>query len=144
MVAAMAANDVPFANPFWIMRSTDAALLAAKTTTSGALAFPSINVRGGELLGIPVITSNSVPGSVSGGSIVVLVEASLIDYADDGWLGIDIADQATVEMNSTPSPGAQHRISLWQSNLRALRITRFANWARRRDAAVAVLAGCHY
>jgi hypothetical protein len=56
-----------------IMRASDAAKLAAKRDTAGGAAFPDVTVRGGMLLGIPVIVSTSVPVTVSGGSIVVLV-----------------------------------------------------------------------
>lgn len=144
MVSTMADADVPFLAPAWIMRPADAAKLAAKRDTAGGPAFPDIRVNGGTLLGIPVLTSNGVPSSVSGGSIVVLVDASLIDVADEGLLAVDSADQATLEMSTTPSAGAQQRISLFQSNLRALRVTAFANWARRDDNAVAVLDNVHW
>ena len=142
LVATMADADVPFSAPFSIMRGADAAKLAAKRDTAGAPAFPDVRVNGGTLLGIPIVVSNSVP--VSGGSIVVLVDASLIDYSDEGLLAVDSADQATLEMSTTPSAAAQQRISLFQSNLTALRITTFRNWARRSDAAVAVLDNVHW
>jgi hypothetical protein len=101
-------------------------------------------VRGGELMGIPVLTSNSVPGSTSGGSVVVLVDAASVDVADEGLLAVDVTEEATLQMDSAPASGAQQGVSLWQSDLVGFRITAFRNWQRRHDAAVAYLDAVHW
>jgi hypothetical protein len=101
-------------------------------------------VRGGTLLGIPLLTSNSVPSSVSGGSVVVLVDAASIDVADENLLAVDLTEEAMLQMDSSPASGAQQGVSLWQSNLVGFRITAFRNWQRRHDAAVAYLDAVHW
>jgi HK97 family phage major capsid protein len=144
MVATMADADVPFSAPFWIMRGSDAARLAAKRDTAGGPAFPDVRVNGGTLLGIPVLTTNGVPASLSGGSIVVLIDAAAVDVADEGMATIDTSSEAALQMQSAPSQGEQQAVSLWQSNMTALRVTAFANWRMRHAEAIAVLDNVHW
>jgi hypothetical protein len=144
MVSTMADANVAFASPYWIMKNSDAAWLAAKRDTAGGPAFPDVHVRGGRLLGVPVLTSNSVPASVPGGSIVALVDAASIDVADEGLLAVDLSEQGTLQMDFVPASGAQQGISLWQSHLIAFRVTAFRNWQLRHDAAVAYLDAVHW
>jgi len=144
LLTTVADADVSFTAPAWVMKNSDAARLACKRTTTGGVAFPDVRVNGGTLLGIPVITSNSVPSSVSGGSIVVLVDASQIDVADEGMLAVDSAEHATLQLDSAPSSSAASQVSLWQSGLVGFRLVAFRNWQRRRDAAVAVLDNVHW
>src|SRR5258708_4082515 len=84
LVAALAGQSIGFDSAAWIMTPALAAKLAAVVGSGGAPAFPAITVKGGMLLGIPVLCSNSVSSSISAGTIVVLVEASALDVADDG------------------------------------------------------------
>ena len=56
----------------------------------------AVMAEGGD--GVISVTSNAVPSSTSGGSIIALIDAALIDYADEGLLAIDRArDQAAVQ-----------------------------------------------
>jgi hypothetical protein len=125
------------------MRNADAGKLACKRDTAGGLAFPDITPRGGSLMGIPVITSNAVPSSLSGGSIIALVDAAEILYADDNLISVDSSNEASVQMLDTPSDSAAQMVSLWQSNLVGFRLTAYRNYLRRRDEAVAVLDQVH-
>lgn len=120
----------------WIMNPMTALKLSLKRTSQDVRAFPDITLTGGTWFGLPVIVSNSVPSSVSGGTIIVLVDASEIFLADDGDVVIDVSQEASLQMNSTPSAGAQSLVSLWQNNLIGVRAERFINWARRRNSAV--------
>ena len=136
-------------NPVWIMNPRTARSLALTRTSQDVVAFPGITPNGGTFFGIPVIVSNSV-GAAGAGSpgvtetLVVLLEASEIFLADDGQVQLDASDQASLQMNSTPSAGAQQLVSLWQNNMVGLRAERFMHWARRRDAAVAVMSEVAY
>ncbi|MEJ7667698.1 MAG: phage major capsid protein [Casimicrobiaceae bacterium] len=129
---------------YWIMSRSDAVRLAAKRGTDGSSAFPGVTATGGILLGIPIIASNAVPHTVSAGSVVVLVNASGIDYADNNLLQLSISAEASLQMNSTPDAGAQALVSLFQINAAAVRLTKLANWQRRRATAVAVLDNAHW
>jgi hypothetical protein len=89
-------------------------------------------------MGVPVICSNSVPGSVSGGQIIVALSAGDVDVARGG-ASVDVSERASVQMTDAPGTGAQSLVSLWQNNLTGLRLTVFANWAKRRTTACAYL-----
>ena len=74
----------------------------------------------------------------------MLVNASGIDYADNSLLQLSISTEASLQLNSAPSAGAQQLVSLFQINAAAVRLTKFANWQRRRATAVAVLDNAHW
>ena len=128
----------------WVMRPQDAVALQMLRTSQDVFAFPNINADGGSWFGYPVITSTSVPSSVSGGSIIAFIKQSEIFVADDGGVRIDVSEQASLQMDSAPSTGAQSLVSLWQNNLIGIRAERFINWQRRRDTAVAYIDAVHY
>jgi len=115
----------------------------------GQAEYPGIAAMGGTLLGLPVITSESVNaegGSPAGGRIV-LVKASEILVADDGGIAIDVSRETSLQMNSAPDDPATAStvfVSMWQNNMVALRAERYINWLRRRAEAVAVLEGAVY
>lgn len=128
----------------WVMKPATALGLSLKRTSQDIFTFPDIRIDGGTWFGLPVITSNSVPGSVSGGSIIALVIQDEIFLADDGNITLDVSQEASVQMNSAPSAGAQSLVSLWQNNLVGLRAEREINWQRRRDQAVGYIDGVSY
>jgi len=130
---------ISVASAAWVMRPETALTLSLKRTSQDVFAFPGLSISGGAIFGLPVITSQSVPSSVSGGSIMVLVAQNEIFFADDGAVRIDVSEQASLQMESAPSAGAQSLVSLWQNNLVGIRAERFVNWQRRRDTAVAYI-----
>jgi HK97 family phage major capsid protein len=142
MIASLADAEC-LTSPYWIMRNADAGKLACRRDAQGGLAFPSITPKGGTLLGIPVLTSNAVPASVSGGSIIALVDAAQIEYADENLLAVDASNTATLQLVDDPNNTAAAQVSLWQSDLVGFRLTAYRNWRRRRDEAVAVLDQVH-
>lgn len=139
LIANFINNDIAPKNPYWVMHPITAMALSLKRTAQDIFAFPDITMNGGTFFGIPVITSRSVPKTVSGGSIIVLLDASEIFFADDGQVMLDVSEQASLQMNTAPSAGAQTLVSLWQNNLIGIRAERYMNWKRRRDTAVTYL-----
>lgn len=131
--------NVSTSNGVWVMRPGEAIALSLLRTSQDVFAFPTINAEGGTWFGYPVITSNSVPYTASGGSIIAFVKQDEIFYADEGGVRIDVSNQAALQMDSAPSAGAQSLVSLWQNNLIGIRAERFVNWQRRRDAGVAYI-----
>lgn len=116
-----------------IMSEANAFALSTALTTNGVLLYPNLTAKGGTLLGVPVITSQTA------GNVVALVHAPSILFADDGGVNIDVSREASVEMNTTPtSPvsASSAYVSLWQLNLIGLRAERFINWKRARTTAV--------
>lgn len=131
-----AVNNLDMTTAVWVMTPSTALGLSLKRTSQDIFTFPDITMQGGTWFGLPVVTSNSVPSSVSGGSIIALVIQSEIFLADDGDITLDVSQEASVQMVSNPSAGAQTLVSLWQNNLVGLRAEREINWQPRRAAAV--------
>jgi HK97 family phage major capsid protein len=126
------------------MPSTTALALSLMTNGLGQPEFPGINMMGGTLSGIPVITSEYVP-TVTAGALVILVNASDIYWADEGGFSVDMSQEASLQMNDTGAshnsvtPAAVALVSMFQTNSVAFRAERTVHWARRRPSAVAVL-----
>lgn len=134
------ANNEPD-NAVYIMRPQTAQVLGRLQNPLGQSMFPGVSMRGGTLLGTPVITSNYVPAG-----IVALVNASDIFLADDGQVTVDASREATIQMDGAPTqdstvPTATAGVSMFQTNSVAIRAERYINWARRRDVGVAYLTG---
>lgn len=129
----------------YIMRPQTAQVLGRLQNALGQTMFPGISMRGGTLLGTPVVVSNYVPAG-----IVALINASDIYIADDGQVTVDASREATIQMDTAPNqssvgtsatPVASTGVSMFQTNSVAIRAERYINWARRRDSGVAYLTG---
>lgn len=148
-LAAFPANEITLGGAYWVMTPDTALALSMIRTTGGEnFAYPGINIDGGTWFGMPVITSNSVPHSVSAGSIVALVKPSEVFYADDGAIAIDVSTEASLEMDTAPSgssvtPTAAQLVSMFQTNSMAIRVERVVNWARRRTYGVGYIDNMH-
>jgi hypothetical protein len=64
--------------------------------------------------------------------------------ADDGNVNVDVSQEASLQMNSTPSAGAQTLVSLWQNNMIGIRAEREINWQKKRAQAVCYIDGVAY
>jgi len=123
----------------WVMNPATALSLSLKRTSQDVFAFPTLSATGGTFFGYPVITSNNIALSASPTeSFAILMDPSDILLADGG-LQIDMSMEASLQMSDTPSSAASSMISLWQSNMVALRAERFIYWMKRRSTAVAVI-----
>lgn len=101
----------------------------------GQPAFPNISATGGSILGIPVVTSNTITAAVG----IVAVHAPSVLLADEGGIEIDVSREASLQMDSAPTdpPDATAVFtSLWQMNLVGLRVERFISWGKARATAV--------
>lgn len=143
LFASLVDAGITFIAPALVMRPSTALALAMKRTSADVPAFPGITVAGGSLFGVPVVVSASVPGSVSGGAIIALVDAAEILHAE-GSIQIDASEHASLQMRTDPVSGATTLVSLFQKNLVGLRVVREMNWQVRRAGAVAYLAGVQY
>lgn len=113
------------------------AIHLAKRRTGSAYEFPDLGPRGGSVLGIPVLTSRNVPAGV-----IALVDPTGITANDEG-LQVARATQALLLMADDPDdPDTQGElVSLYQSNLVALRAEIYTSWEVQRPGSVAVLTG---
>ncbi len=132
-ITLMTAANYPVSELVLIMSEANAFALSTALTSNGVLVNASLSAKGGSILGVPVVTSQSA------GSVVALVHAPSILFADDGGVNVDVSREASIEMNTTPtSPvtASSAYVSLWQLNLIGLRAERFINWKRARTTAV--------
>lgn len=147
--AAFTAANIKRAGMVAIMSETQAQALSMMLNALGLRSLPDVNMSGGTLFGIPVITSENVPldgGSPEGGRII-FVSAPNVLLADDGGVAIDVSREASVQMNTAPDDpqtASTVMVSLWQNNLVGLRAERFINWKKRRDAAVQFINDANY
>jgi HK97 family phage major capsid protein len=133
----------------WIMSPVTAMRLSLMTNGLGQPEFPDISMMGGKLQGLPVITSNYVPNSVSGGSMVVLMDASEVYLADDGTVVIDASREASLQMDNAPTNNASTgtgstMVSMFQTDSVAIKAQRFINWQKRRSAGVQYVDAAHW
>lgn len=138
----IAANNAPTSG-VWIMSSTTALALSMMVNPLGQVEFPGITMNGGTFGGLPVITTEYVPTD-SSGSLVALVNASDIYYADEGGLDVSMSTEASLQMDNSPdnpTTASTVLVSLWQRNLVGFRAEMALNFARRRPSAVAWLSG---
>ena len=138
----IAANNTP-TNGVWVMSSATALALSLMVNTLGQREFPGVEMNGGRLNGLPVITSEYVTAD-SNGYFVVLMNASDIYVGDEGGVRIDISREASLEMSDAPSGDATagtgaSLVSMFQTNSVAFRAERTINWKARRSSAVALL-----
>lgn len=135
-VAVLVAAGIEMASPYWVMKPTTALHLASLRVVGGERAFPNVTVVGGDIWGIPVLTT------VAAGDRIVLLDAAEVLFADDG-IDLDSSGQANVEMVTNPgTPTASTvLVSMWQMNLVGLMVRRYVRWRRRREGAVAYISG---
>jgi HK97 family phage major capsid protein len=133
-LTTFATNEIPLNGAYWVMTPDTALSIGLLLNTGGtAFAFPEIDVNGGTFLGLPVITSNSVPHSTSAGAIIALIKPNEVFLADDGGVNITVSGEASLNMDSAPTnnsatPTATSVVSMFQTDSLAIRAERFINW----------------
>jgi hypothetical protein len=116
-------------SPVFIMPGFAAAQLTSQT-------HPNVGFSGGEVSGIPVVTSPYVPFG-----LIVLLDAASVAVAE-GDSAVKVSRDASIEMSNTPAGDAltatgSSLVSLWQSNAVGLLAEHTINWRlMRANAAV--------
>jgi HK97 family phage major capsid protein/HK97 family phage prohead protease len=136
----------------WLMSPTQAVAISMIQNPLGQAEYPTINVNGGTLFGLPVVVSENIRDAATGSpptkaDRIILVSANDILLADEGGVMLDISREASVQMDSAPTnpPTATTvYVSLWQMNLVGIRAERFINWKRRRLEAVQYISDANY
>lgn len=138
LVQAFADNNYPLSGVVLLMSESRAWALGGIVNAVGGAAFPGLGVEGGDLRGITIVGSNAA----SLADIVVAAHAPSVLVADEGQVEIDVSEEASVQMDSSPdnpTTDSTVLVSLWQRNLVGLRAERFINWKKARSTAVQVL-----
>lgn len=149
LVKAFLDAGLQLGNGVWVMTQNRALRLSLMRNALGQKEFPDLTMRGGTFEGMPVIVSQYLPNSASGGDIVVLMDSKEVYMADDGTVTIDASDQVSLEMNDAPTQngltgGGASLVSTWQAGLIAMKAERFINWSKRRSAALAYVDNVHW
>ncbi|MFL9902178.1 phage major capsid protein [Paraburkholderia fungorum] len=122
-----------------VMSPARALAIGSMLTPLGVLAFPNLTMEGGFLMGLKVITSNNVAGTV----IQLLVQDEIF-LSEDAGPQIDISREASIVMDSVPGSASSTPVSMFQNGLVAIRIGQFINWAKRRNLAAGQITGAAY
>ncbi|WP_028229353.1 phage major capsid protein [Paraburkholderia ferrariae] len=106
----------------------------------GGQCFPNLDMEGGTLLGIRVITSNNAaPGTMT------LFIQDEIYLSEDAAPQIDLSKEASIIMDSAPASASSAPVSMFQTGQVAIRVTQMINWQLRRSAgAASQVTGCAY
>jgi HK97 family phage major capsid protein/HK97 family phage prohead protease len=124
-----------------IMPNSLAMVLSFMLNSLGQRAFPDIEIGGGRLAGLPVITSQYAGFGSSYGNVVIVASAENIALADDGVVSVAASREASIEMSDAPGQDATAGtgasvVSMFQTNSIALRAEREIGWKKLRSTAV--------
>lgn len=150
LMATFLASNLQMGSAVWLMTQQTALGISLMVNTLGQQEFMGISMNGGTFLGLPVVTSESIPstgGSPTDGYPIILVNASDILLADDGQVTLDASREASLQMDSAPdSPptASTVTISLWQNNMIAIKAERYINWAKRHSGSVGLITNAKY
>lgn len=141
LVATFVAANLSTQDAILIMSEANAFALGVAVNPLGQQLYPGLGAKGGNIMGIPVITSQAASTNV------ILVDQQGVLFADDGGVTIDVSREASVEMETPvtdPVVAATVMVSLWQQNLIGLRAERFCSWKRARTASVKYVSSAAY
>jgi hypothetical protein len=113
---------------------------ALKVTSTGEQLFPQLTIHGGQIAGCEVFASEGINAQV------IAFDARQV-AASDGGITLDTSNETALQMDSSPDspPSAStNLISLWQSNITALKAERYWSAVPLRSTAVSVITGVNY
>lgn len=115
--------------------------IATMTDAGGRYLFPNIGPRGGELLGIPVLTTRSSAQDSAGGTLSLIDPTGIAGAL--GGMEVDMSEHATLQMSDAPNDAGApiFNVSMFQTNSVAHKAVIYANWNRQRPGSVIVLEG---
>jgi HK97 family phage major capsid protein len=144
LIATFLGNNQDPSGLVLILPASLALALSVQVNALGQGEFPGMTMKGGTLLGLPVIASQYAAMIPGAGNLVIAVNANEIFLADDGQVTVDMSREASLQMDDAPSSNSvtangQSMVSMFQTNSVALRAERFINWVRRRPEAVSFM-----
>lgn len=124
-------------------------LIAVQLAASGNSAFERVGATGGEMFGLPVLTTRMCPLDSSGG-LIALIDGAGISASEEAPF-FDLSRGAMLEMNTaptgsttTPTAATATRVGLFQAEATAIKVIRRIIWKRFRDNAVSIITGADY
>lgn len=135
---AEVATGVNWSTSKFVCNPLTALRLSLHRDAGGNFPFPNAGVNGGDLCGVPLLTSTAVPLTSAGSGPLILIDGSGVQFADGG-MGIATSGQSAIAMSDSPSSPSQ-MVSMFQTNSSALLVVRFINWQRVRVGSVAYIS----
>jgi hypothetical protein len=126
-------QDESLLNASWIMSTAYATFLSTLRGTAGAPSYPGVTALGGELLGIPILTTAGIASNTSPAlGTVLLVDGSQIAQNNNDSVGLDASSEASLVMDDASPAGAQSEVSMFETNSVCLRAQRWLSVARQK------------
>ena len=127
----------------WVTDPKTAIAIGLSEDVAGGRKFPEVGARGGELVGIPVVTSTGSSLDSSGGQLS-LIDPTGISFNADG-IEVSRTVQDVIVMSDDPEndPDPQ-MVSLFQTESAALKSVIRANWDPQRTGGVVTITGAQY
>lgn len=108
--------------------------------------FPGVTANGGVLEGDPLFTGDNV----TSGHLILLKPSDIWRIGESG-VRVELSREATIEMSSaptgegfTPTAQSQNAVSMFQSEMTAIKVVREINVQKRRSHAVQLITGAGY
>ncbi|HEY0941897.1 MAG TPA: phage major capsid protein [Steroidobacter sp.] len=108
----------------FITSTANCAALALMTDSLGNRSFPTVTATGGTLAGLPLLASGSAPANT-----LVAVDGAEILVADRSEVEISTSKFALIDQDDGPE--GTNRVSMFQTESTAIRLTRWLNWHLR-------------
>ncbi|HEY0464198.1 MAG TPA: hypothetical protein VGC79_08320 [Polyangiaceae bacterium] len=115
-------------------------ILASQLALFGSQ-FPNLGINGGELLGLPALTTVGSPRDTSGGQLA-LIDGSSVGLAMDSFT-LEETQQAMISMSDMPGSESVF-VNLFQAEAMAIKALFRVNWRLMRPGAALALTGCNY
>jgi HK97 family phage major capsid protein len=126
---------------FLLVDPSTAKVLATKTTTTGAAAFPQVGFAGGQIGGATVLVTDALAAGT-----LLLIDAAAV-AASAGSVGLAVVRHGDLQFETVPdSPAISTSVlrSLWQHNLTGLKAERAFGAELLRTSSAALLSAANY
>ena len=131
---------------YWVMNPALATALQLMRNEFGQKVFPDINMNGGTLEGMPVVTGDNINAA----HFILLKPAEIWRIGDLG-VTVSLSKDATIEQSSaptgegdTPTAASQALVNMFQNEMTAFKVVRPVNFQKRRSTAVAYISDAAY
>jgi len=127
---------------FFITTRTIAEALSFLPDSAGAAAFPTMTPTGGTIAGVPVIVCDEVTSGE-----IILCDAQQVAAGTQGTLVLDAATETSIQFDTapdSPTTASTNIVSLYQSDIIALKAERWLGAKLLRTAGAAKITGAAY
>ena len=141
LIGAFIANNTSVAGAVIVMQEGLALTIGLMRNNLGQKEFPDLNMSGGFIEGIPVVTSQNAPAGQ-----ITMIKPSQVLLARDNNIMLDTSREASLVMDDDPQNVADPKsmVSMWQTNQLALRAERYITWTKAYPGAVQLVTGAAY